>query len=110
MTVVREEWLRDGQLVAYYLMASFLYYQHDISLFPDTDYDRLCERLRKKWNKIEHPHKRIVDRDALTAGTGYYIRIEEYPLVTQSAAFTLARMCGLLDNTKEKRNGRRKGK
>lgn len=95
MVTVKLDWLRDGQLVAFYLMASYLYYHADISLFSDRDYDLLCGRIRTRWNSLHHPHKRLIDRGALSAGTGYYIRVEEYPLMTLSAAWDLARKCGL---------------
>lgn len=92
---VQTAWLSDAQLVPFYLMASFLYYHCDIGLFSDSDFDLLCGRLRTRWAGIHHQHKRIVDRAALSATTGYYIRVEEYPLITQSAALCLARRCGL---------------
>lgn len=96
MTLVRLEWLADAQLVPFYLMASFLYYHREISLFSDRDYDLLCKRLKSRWNSLpHHRHKRIIDRSALSAGTGYYIRVEEYPYITQSAALQLARYCGI---------------
>lgn len=75
-------------MVPWYLMASHLYYQHDISLLPDEEYDRLCKRLLLEFDSIEHPNKHIVDREGLSAGTGY--AIAEYPGKTQSAALRLA--------------------
>ena len=93
MTDIEQAWLRDGQLIAFYLMTSYLYYICDKSIMSDADYDTLCKRLHKQWNKVQHPHKRLIDRKALGAGTGYYIRKEEYPLMTCGAATMLMNHC-----------------
>ena len=99
MTKVKLEWLRTGQLVPCYLMASYLYYHRNVSLMSDADYDKLCEALFILWNEPEvrtHQHRHLVKRDALAAGTGYYIPENRYPLRVRGAAFNLAAKCGLL--------------
>lgn len=81
-------------LFSLYLMASFLYYIHDLpSPWSDHQYDAACKRLLKHWNDFEHPHKSLTDESALRAGSGFHIRW--YPKITQSAAFMWARQCGL---------------
>lgn len=77
-----------GVMVAWYLMTSYLYYKHDISLLPDDDYDRLCKRLLDGWSSIKHPHKKRLDLDSLKAGTGYALK--RYPRITMGAAHQLA--------------------
>lgn len=77
-----------GVMVAWYLMTSYLYYKHDISLLPDDDYDRLCKRLLDGWSSIDHFHKHLLDIESLMAGTGYSLK--EYPKLTMSAAHMLA--------------------
>lgn len=76
--------LHPGQLVQYYLMCSYLYYQVNISPIPDAAFDKLCVRLDQEWDTITHRHKALIDRAALKAGTGY--QIEEYPLWVKCAA------------------------
>lgn len=73
-------------LVPWFLMASYLYYVRDISLFSDEFYDKLCGQLLDRWDEIEHPHKYLIDPFALSAGTGYYIKEDEYPGMCKGAA------------------------
>ena len=62
-----------NMLVPYYLMYSYLYYKENESLVDDTEYDQICKDILTEWNSIEHFHKHLVSKDALTAGTGYDI-------------------------------------
>lgn len=87
--------IEDHQLVQWYLMCSYLYYCRNLSLLADHEYDVLCQRLHQQWNKIKHPHKSFIDRTALTAATGYYLREEQYPDIVVSAANGLARRLGI---------------
>ncbi len=74
--------------IAWYMMLSWLYYQHDISLVPDHDYDQLCKHIMLHWDELDHPHKRFIHLDDLKAGTGY--ALSDYPEMSQDAAFSLA--------------------
>lgn len=76
--------LHPDQLVQYYLMCSYLYYQVNISPIPDAAFDKLCVRIDQEWDTITHRHKALVDRAALKAGTGY--QIDDYPLWVRCAA------------------------
>jgi NAD-dependent DNA ligase len=93
---IRAELLRPAQLVTFYLMASYLYYQCDISLMADSEYDKICKRLLAEWDSIEHVHKKVIDYDSLGATTGFTLRLHDYPLITQSAALRYAQERGLL--------------
>ena len=62
-----------NMLVPYYLMFSYLYYEKDVSLIEDTEFDKLCQTLLEKYDNVEHMHKHLVSKEALTAGTGYDI-------------------------------------
>lgn len=77
-------------MVPFYLMASYTYYIRDASIMSDGDYDSLCARLDRQWDRVEHRHKHLIDRDWLSAGT-CFLRREQYPTITKSAA------CGLAD-------------
>ena len=90
------------RLVPWYLMASYLYYIHDVSLLEDSEYDAICQRLNKSWGLVSHRHKRLISRDGLAAGTGYYLREHDYPLICQSAAWQAAREMGRLPKPKLK--------
>ena len=73
-------------LVPWYLMTSYLYYCKDKSVVSDQTYDELCKRLLDEWDWVEHRHKHLIDRQALAAGTGFYLKERDYPLITRSAA------------------------
>ena len=62
-----------NMLVPYYLMLSYLYYEKNISLIADTEFDNLCQTLLEKYDSVEHMHKHLVSKESLTAGTGYDI-------------------------------------
>ena len=62
-----------NMLVPYYLMLSYLYYEKNISLIEDTEFDNLCQTLLEKYDSVEHMHKHLVSKESLTAGTGYDI-------------------------------------
>ena len=62
-----------NMLDPYYLMFSYLYYEKNISLIEDTEFDKLCQTLLEKYDNVEHMHKHLVSKEALTAGTGYDI-------------------------------------
>jgi hypothetical protein len=66
----------SNMLVPWYLMLSYLYYIHDLSPTSDDFYDRLCKQLLVEFDTLEHRHKGYVDKDALSAGTGYYLKFE----------------------------------
>lgn len=75
------ERMKPGQLLHHYLLASLLYYHYDESPFEDHGYGRICERLYECYDAFEHPHKHIVEKDALTAKTGFYIKFDDYPSI-----------------------------
>lgn len=88
-------------LVPFFLSLSWLYYEKDESLVPDALYDEMGERLLAEWDKIEHWHKHLIDREALKAGTGFYLK---YPERVERAAWALY----LTFNPPKKRRRRRR--
>jgi NAD-dependent DNA ligase len=66
-----------NMLIPYYLMYSYLYYEKDESIISDDEYDRICKTLYELYPVLEHPHKHMVDRDALMSGTGFHIQYNE---------------------------------
>jgi hypothetical protein len=73
-------------LVPWYLIASYAYYHLDESFMDDSAYDALCVRLNREWVLVQHRHKAIISRAALTATTAYNIRRKDYPTIVQVAA------------------------
>ena len=75
--------LTDNQLVAYYLMSSYLYYQCDKQVLTDDQFDTIAKKLLDRWDSIRHMHKHLITKDDLTAGTGYAI---QYTTMIKNAA------------------------
>ena len=71
-----------NQLVSWFMMASYAYYQLNINLMSDYDFDFLVLRLRSEWDKVDHPHKKLIKKTNLDAGSGYDI---EFPSMVKGA-------------------------
>jgi hypothetical protein len=65
-------------------MSSYLYYRKDEIKLSDGDFDTLCKRMLENWKQIRHPHKRLIKKKDLEAGTGYAIK--KYPTIVMSSA------------------------
>ena len=63
-----------NMLIPYYLMLSYLYYEKNITLIDDTEFDQMCKTLLEKLDGLTHMHKHLVKKENLTAGTGYDIK------------------------------------
>ena len=61
-------------LIPYYLMFSYLYYEKNISLIEDGEFDDMCKTLLEILDSLTHMHKHLVKKESLTAGTGYDIK------------------------------------
>lgn len=68
-----------------YLVHSYLYYKKEVSLITDFQFDSIAHNLRDFWDKIDHPHEKLVNKEMLDKGTSAYY-IKEYPLIIQSVA------------------------
>jgi len=64
----------ENMLIPYYLMLSYLYYEQNVSLIDDAEFDKLCKTLLEKLDNLNHMHKHLVSKESLTAGTGYDIK------------------------------------
>ena len=78
-----------NMLIPYYLMFSYLYYEKNISLIDDGEFDKMCRTLLEKYDDLEHMHKPLVTKGDLTAGTGYGIKYTE---MIKNSAMTLERV------------------
>ena len=63
-----------NMLIPYYLMFSYLYYEKNISLIDDAEFDAMCKTLLEKLDTLTHMHKHLIKKESLTAGTGYDIK------------------------------------
>ena len=71
--------------VAWWLMASYMYYQNDISLVKDETFDWLGQWLKEHWDTIKHPNKRLIKLDGTFSG--YYVK--RYPTRVKLSAWQL---------------------
>ena len=83
--------------VAWFLMASFLYYHRDVSILSDSFYDWLAKTMALNWEMFEiHPHAHLITPIDLHAGTLYRLKESDYPTQTKDSALSLAHERGLL--------------
>ena len=87
--------LDKNLLVPYYLMSSYLYYKEDKAVLLDSEFDLVCQRLLDEWDNIVHWHKELINKDDLSAGTGY--AIGEYPNRVKYAALSFYSKYGRKD-------------
>lgn len=65
--------ISNNRLIPIYLMSSYLYYECDLNVLDDTQFDYLCKRILDNWDNIDHMHKHLLDKESLKAGSGYGI-------------------------------------
>lgn len=70
-------------LVTEYLLHSFLYYELNVSLYSDAEFDCICDKIYKDFDNITHMHKHLLDKESLKAHTGYTI---QYPNIVKHTA------------------------
>jgi len=68
-----------------YLVHSYIYYQLDNSVISDGDYDSMAKYILEHWDDLEHPHKHLISKEALSAGT-MLLRDDEYPTIVKDTA------------------------
>ena len=61
--------------IAKYLMCAYAYYEQDDPLISDQEFDELATFILENYDAIDHPHKHLVTKDHLEAGT----YLGEYP-------------------------------
>ena len=66
-----------------YLVHSYLYYHLHTSRISDGEYDDLAKYILEHWDDLEHPHKHLLSKDMLEAGT---CLIKEYPQIVKDTA------------------------
>lgn len=77
------ERMRPGHLVHHYLLAAYCYYWLNESPLTDHAFDLLCLRLHEVYDTFEHPHKYLVNKEHLEAGT-CLLAIDQYPTIVTS--------------------------
>lgn len=85
------------RLITIFLTASYLYYHrpNEKPICNDEFFDRCCQMLKRCYNDIEHPHKHLVIKQDLDAGSGFTIKEVEYPTIVKNVALSMSRGRGL---------------
>lgn len=66
-----------------WLMASFLYYEMDVNIITDEEFDKLSMYLLDNYDKITDKYKYLIDENNLSCGSGYDIK---YPTIIKHLA------------------------
>lgn len=75
--------------VAWWLMASYLYYHHHISILSDELYDDMAKAMLEAWDDLEHMHKHLITKEHLRAGTLFDVAARDYPTLVRAGASQL---------------------
>ncbi len=76
------EAMTPNELVSWFLIGCYAYYELSEPVMTDTDFDFLVERLKEEWDNADHYHKEIINKGHLEATTGYDI---DYPKIIKYA-------------------------
>ncbi len=74
--------MHPNKLISWFMIASYAYYHLDSSVMSDYDFDYLVKRILENWEDIDHPHKDLIKKTNLDAGSGYDI---DFPLMVRGA-------------------------
>lgn len=72
--------------IPWFLMTSYLYYRHDVSLLSDELFDEMAKGMLTHWDALEHRHKALISIEDLRAGTGYALDWDALPGIVKAAA------------------------
>ena len=73
-------------VIPWWMIASYLYYIHDISLLSDGLYDEMARDMLDRWDTLEHQHKHLITPEDLKMGSLFRLKAEDYPGMTKGAA------------------------
>lgn len=88
--------VRFPQLIPWILMGAYMYGHHGVTIIPDQDFDAMCQWLDMDFDVAEHPHKRLIRKEALSTCSFRYLSASDYPTIVKFSALQLwARMSRL---------------
>ena len=67
------EAMTPNQLVSWFLIGSYAYYELGRPVMADQTFNNLSERLKQQYDKADHPHRHLITESHLNATTGYDI-------------------------------------
>lgn len=75
--------VNSSSCVSWLLSASYTYYCRYVSILTDECFDKMCKYVLDNYDNIAHPHKHLLTKEMLVAGTAYNIMMDEYPLIVR---------------------------
>ena len=91
---------KPASIIAWILMASYLYYHRYDSIFEDVDFDKMMSYTLKHYDNLEHKYKSLVTKDDLQAGSLFALPVDKYPMGIVRLAEHYSREYELYKNTK----------
>jgi NAD-dependent DNA ligase len=73
-------------LVPWFLMACFAYYELGRPIMSDAEFDHLVGLLAEHWEVIDHPHKKLIDPEIFSVGSGFAL---DYPSIVRFSTMDL---------------------
>ena len=59
--------MTPNQLVSWFLISSYCYYEIHRPIMSDQSFDCLVQRLKEHWDEATHPHKGLITESHLEA-------------------------------------------
>jgi hypothetical protein len=87
-TRIEVENMEPNQLVSWFMIGGYAYYELGDRVMDDIDFDYLVIRLKRHWDSIDHPHKGLITESHLDAATAYDI---DYPTIAKCTAWNYLR-------------------
>lgn len=82
--VVRECFKKNkNTCISWWLTCSYCYYIRHDSLMSDEAFDKMCKWMLENYDSLEHNNKNLITKEMLSAGSGYNLKAEDYPLVVR---------------------------
>ena len=74
--------MSPNQLVSWFMIGSYAYYELGTPLMSDAAFDLLVARLKENWETADHYHKALIKPGNLEAGSGFDLH---YPTIVRDA-------------------------
>lgn len=72
-------WKNPNSAVPWFLMAGYSYDHVHEHLINDETWQWLCKFIDDNWEVIRHRHKWLIERDTLSTGSTFYLKLDDYP-------------------------------
>jgi hypothetical protein len=67
------------------VVASYLYYRHDVSMMTDGEFDGICQDVADHWSRLEPIRKFMLGSPGEVRASGFHVKVTMF---AESAAFS----------------------